>query len=246
MQDLTDGHERELEILAGYVLLALGDEDAEEAERLLTEHVPQCLTCRSALGELRAVSGELALAAPPLAPPDLVLARIRRELADPALGRRRKLGVVALVASMTALIGMAGLSVSLGSRVTRAEAERGTAVEMLSAMRDPAAQAVPLEATSATTAGGLVEVAHEERLFLYGEDVPDPAPGHAYQLWLGSGGSYTPIGEPFVPRAGVVLLRLTVDPGRYDEILITEEPLGEEPERPTIEGGQAWHADIPA
>jgi hypothetical protein len=246
VQGSTDEHERILELLAGSVLLALEGEDLEEAERLLAEHVPGCPACRSALAELQATAAELALAAPPIEPPELLLPGLRRRISDAEAGRRRGLTLAALVAGVTVLVGMAGLSISLGSRATRAEAERITAVEMLSAMRDPSTRPVPLQATSSTAVGGLVELAHEERLYLYGEDVPDPIPGHAYQLWLGSGGVFTPVGEPFVPHDGIVLLRLTVDPGRFDEILITEEPLGEVPERPTLERGRSWHADIAA
>lgn len=241
-----DEHERILELLAGSLLLALEGEDLAEAERLLAEHVPSCATCRQALEELHATVGELALAAPPIEPPDLLLPRLHRRISEAEVGRRRGPAIAALVASVAVLVGMAGLSVSLGSRATRAEAERITAVEMLSAMRDPSARPVPLQATSIDATGGLVEVAHQERLYVYGEDVPDPLPGHAYQLWLGSGGAFTPVGEPFLPRDGIVLLRLTIDPGRFDEILITEEPLGEEPEEPTLEGGRTWHAEIAA
>lgn len=241
-----DEHERILELLAGSVLLALEGEDLVEAERLLAEHVPSCTTCRRALDELHATAGDLALATPPIDPPELLFARLRRRISEAEVGRRRGLAAVALVTGVAALVGMAGLSISLGSRATRAEAERITAVEMLSAMRDPSARPVPLEATSIAATGGLVELAHQERLYLYGEDVPDPIPGHAYQLWLGSGGVFTPVGEPFLPRDGIVLLRLAIDPGRFEEILITEEPLGEEPEEPTLEGGRAWHAEIAA
>lgn len=236
-------HERIFELLAGSVLLALEGPEAEEAERVLTEHVPGCLTCRETLAELQAAVGDLALAAPPADPPELLLPRLRRSISETDAGRRRGLAVAALVAGITVLVGMTGLSVSLGNRADRAEAERVTAVEMLSAMRT--AQPVPLQATSADATGGLVEVSHEERLYLYGEDVPAPAAGYAYQLWLGSGGTFTPVGEPFLPRDGVVLLRLTVDPRRFDEILITEEPLGEIPEEPTLDG-RTWHAELAA
>lgn len=242
---MTREHERELELLAGHALSALGAEEEAEAERLLAEHVPGCGTCRDAVDDLQAVVGELALAARPVDPPELLFARIRREIREGDRRPRRGLGLVAAAVGITALVGMAGLSASLGSRATRAEAERITAVEMLSAMRDPSTNPVPLEAMSATTAGGLVEVAHEEQLYLYGEGVPAPQPGHAYRLWLGSDGVFHPVGEPFAPRDGIVLLRITVDPTRFDEILITEEPLGEEPERPRVEG-RTWHADLAA
>lgn len=242
---MSGEHERELELLAGHVLSALAPEDETETERLLAEHVPTCDTCRGALADLQAVVGDLALAAGPVDPPEILLARIRRELREDERRRRRGLGIVAMAAGLVAIVGMAGMSVSLGSRATRAEAERVTAVEMLSALRDPATSPVPLRAMSATASGGLVEVAREEHLYLYGEDVPTPPPGYAYQLWLGSGGVFVPVGDPFVPRDGVVLLRITVDPARFDELLITEELLGEEPERPRLQG-RAWHAELAA
>jgi hypothetical protein len=81
-------------------------------------------------------------------------------------------------------------------------------------------------------------------MYLYGSDVPAPQPGNAYQLWLGSGGSFTPVGQPFVPEGGLVLLELTVDPSLYDEILITEEPIGVAPSVPTPDGGHTWRASI--
>ncbi len=243
---MNDEHERNLELLAGYALLALEGKDAEEADRLLTEHVPWCATCRTSLEDFRALTGDLALAAGPSEPPDLVLARVRRGLSDVPVRRRRGAGLAALAASVAALVGMAGFSLSLGSRVTRAEQDRGTALEVLSAMQQPGANPVALEATSSTTPGGLVEVSGPglERMYLYGDEVPSPSPGSAYQLWLGSAGTFTAVGEPFVPANGIVLLRLTVDPSRYDEVLITEEPLDAVPTVPTPEGGHTWHASI--
>lgn len=242
---MTDDHTRELELLAGYVTLSLDGQDAEEADRLLSEHVPWCPTCRGSLEELRETLGDLALAAAPAAVPDLVLARIRRGIADVPIRRRRGAAAVALVASVAALVGMVGFSLSLGTRARDAEAQRGTALEVLNAMGQPGAVPVSLE-SSTGSAGGLVEVSAPglEQMYLYGSDVPSPAQGSAYQLWLGTAGSYTPVGPQFVPEAGLVLLELTVDPSRYDEILITEEPAGSTPSTPTPENGHTWGALI--
>jgi hypothetical protein len=243
---VTGEHERNLELLAGYALIALEGPDAEEADRVLSDHVPWCVTCRAALADFRDLTGELGLAVAPADPPGLVLARIRRGIEDVPVRRRRGVGTVALVASVAALLGMAGFSLSLGSRATRAEAARGTALEVLNAMRQPGADAVALEASSAGTVGQLVEISGPglEHMYLYGDEVPEPAEGNAFQLWLGSGGAFEPVDDPFVPQAGVVLLRLTVDPSRYDEVLITEEPLGTEPEDPTLGDGHTWRARI--
>ena len=78
-------HEAADELLAGYVLGSLTGPDAEEADRLLTEHVPDCLTCRATLDAFQGVTGELGMVADPLAPPETLLPRIERELTG---GRR--------------------------------------------------------------------------------------------------------------------------------------------------------------
>jgi len=238
---VTD-HERIEELLAGYALLALEGEDANEADRLLSDHVPSCPTCPEMLAGFRAVTGELALTTAPSPPPDLALARIRREMGHEPVRRRRRAVVVALTASVVALVGMVGLSIALGSRASRAEEQRGTALALLNAMQQPGADPVALEGP----VGGMVEVSGPdlERMYLYGQDIPDPAPGNAYQLWLGAGGTFTPIGERFRPDGGLVLLELTVDPSVYDEVLITEERVGEAVSVPTFERGHTWRASI--
>lgn len=241
-----EDHERIDELLVGYVLLALEGEDAAEADRLLSEHAPACARCRETLAGFQSVAGDLALAATPSPVPDLVLPRIRRGIADVPVRRRRRAGVVAIAASVAALVGMAGLSLSLGNRVTKAEAQRGRALDALAAMQDPAATPVPLTAQSESTPGGLVEISGPgmEEMYIVGRDVPMPAPGNAYQLWVGSVGTYTPVGAPFLPEDGLVLLMLTVDPAVYDVVLITEEPLGSVPSTPTPEGGYTWQASL--
>ena len=235
-------HERIEELLAGYALLALEGDEADEADQLLSEHVPSCPACRELLAGFRALTGELALATPPVAAPDLTLARIRRELGHQPVRRRRRAGMLALAASVVALVGMVGLSVSLGDRATRAEEQRGTALALLNAMQQPGADPVALEGST----DGMVEISgpNLERMYLYGQDIPDPASGFAYQLWLGAGGAFRPIGERFRPDGGLVLLELTVDASVYDEVLITEERMGETPSVPTLESGHTWRASI--
>jgi hypothetical protein len=58
-------HDAADELLAGYVLGSLTGPDAEEADRLLTEHVPDCLTCRSTLDGIGRRSCEPPGNAPP-------------------------------------------------------------------------------------------------------------------------------------------------------------------------------------
>ncbi len=240
-------HERIEELLAGYVLLSLTGEDATRADRLLSEHVPTCPLCRETLTGFQAVAGELPLAAAPAPVPDLVLPRIHRGMADTPARGRRGMSRIAVAAGVAALVGMVGFSVSLSGRASKAEEQRGRALAVLSAMRQPGAAPVNLLSQSGS-AEGLVEVSGPtlERMYVYGDDVPDPAPGHVYQLWLGSGGTFQPIGPAFLPEDGIVLLELTVDISRFDEIWITEELAGSHPSAPSADGVHSWRNSLAA
>jgi hypothetical protein len=81
------------------------------------------------------------------------------------------------------------------------------------------------------------------KLYLVADVCPDPAPGHAYQLWLGDDGAFQPVGQMFVPEGGSVLIELTVDVGRYDEVWITEEDAGTPPTSPSTDG-RSWRAEL--
>ena len=241
---MTEDHERIDELLAGYALLSLSGEDAAEADRLLAEHVPGCARCRRTLEEFKALSGDLALATPPADPPETMLPRIHRAMDEvPLEGRRPRRGaLVAVAASAVALVAMGGLSVVLGNRLNDAETRAGTALEILSAMQSPGAQPVNIAPRGATPSeSGMVEVSAPEirTIYVAAKDCPEPAQGHAYQLWLGSDGEWVPVGDMFLPENGVVLLELSdVDVSRFDAIWITEEIGGMRPTEPNTE----WHS----
>lgn len=244
---MTLDHERIEELLAGYVLLSLSGEDALEADRLLSEHVPTCPMCRETLAGFQAVAGELSLAAPPVKVPDLVLPRIRHGMDDTPVRHRRSAALVAVAAGVAALLGMAGLSASMTGRVSRAEDVRGKAFRLASALGQPGVSQVSLSPLSSTTSD-LVEVSGPtlERMYVIGHDVPMPAPGHAYQVWLGSNGVWSRLGQPFVPEDGFVLLELSnIDTSRYDEIWITEETLGAVPPAPNPHSPHSWSSALP-
>jgi hypothetical protein len=81
-------------------------------------------------------------------------------------------------------------------------------------------------------------------MYVIGREVPMPSPGRVYQVWLGTNGTFVRVEEEdgrFVPEDGLVLLELTVDTARYDEILITEERMGDAPTSPS-HVGHTWHA----
>lgn len=246
---MAEDHERIEELLAGYALLALSGDDAAEADRILSEHVPGCPTCRQTLAELQMVTGDLALAAPPAEPPETLLPRIHRAIEEVPLARRgpRRAALVAAAASVVALVAMGGVTMVMGNRLSDAETRAGTALEIVSLMRSPGVELVnvaPRGQTPLESAMVEVSAADVGRLYIASENCPEPAPGHAYQLWLGSEGAFTPVGEMFRPRDGVVLLELEgVDVSRYDALWITEERIGPPPAVPSTTG-RSWSAPL--
>jgi hypothetical protein len=246
---VTEDHERIDELLAGYVLLSLSGEEAAEADRILVDHVPSCATCRTTLSELQAVSGDLALAVPPVDPPETLLPRLHRAMNEvPLAGRTPRRGaLIAVAASAVALVAMGGLSLVLGNRLSNAETRTGTALEILSAMRSPGASPVNVTPQDQTPPdSGMVEVSAPDvrSLYIAAEFCPQPAPGRAYQLWLGSNGEWTPVGEMFWPDDGVLLLEVEgVDVSRYDEIWITEEAVAQPLTQPSTDG-PSWFGSL--
>ena len=246
---MTEDHERIEELLAGYALLSLEGEDAAEADRLLSEHVPGCARCRRTLEDFQTLSGDLALATTPADPPETMLPRIHRAMDEvPLEGRRPRRGaIVAVAASAVALVAMGSLSLVLGNRLNHAQTRAGTALEILSAMQSPDSQPVNVAPQGQTPPeSGLVELSVPEirTIYVASSDFPEPASGHAYQLWLRSNGQWVPVGQRFWPEDGVVLLELQgVDVSRYDAIWITEEVAGTPPTEPHTDW-QSWSAPL--
>ena len=227
-------HDRVEELLAGYVLRSLSGEDAREADRLLSQHVPSCIPCRSALRDLQAVVGELGLAADPVPPPEMLLPRIHRDMGPPAR-RRRPVAVAAAAASIVAVVGMAGLAVSQGIRASNADERTALMTEALRFASRPDASTVPLMGPDSTSgdSGPVTEITAPgvEVLYLICHDVVPPAAGMVYRIWFGSGGSFQYVSD-FVPDPQLTVLRLQVDAATVDQILITEEPADQAPTQP--------------
>ncbi len=217
-------HESIEELLAGYVLRALSGADAHEADRLLSEHVPVCARCRDTLAGFQEVAGDLALQASAARPPDTLLPSLHRDL-GPQARRRSPVFVVAAAASFVALVGMAGFAVTQGIRANNATRTNEIAARFADFMSQPDANLKPVGPMKEALRPGYQD------FFLVGQDVPDPAPGDVYRIWLGSGSSYTFVRD-FRPSNGIVLLELRFDPSRFDRIVITEEPAGSVPGQP--------------
>lgn len=240
---MNEDHERIEELLAGYVLLGLSGEDAEAADRALVEHVPGCPSCRETLAEFQAVAGDLALAAQPVPPPELLLPRVRRGL-EPrsAMPRRRFPTFVAAAAGVVAVLGLGTWNITLGVQKANV-AERNTLMQQALdvAARPDASQTSLAGSASTAAAPSMTEISAPgvERIYLIGRDLPQPASGSVYRVWLGSGGQWTFAGE-FLPEPGVTVLELLFDPTRFDSIVVTEEPEGSATDRPA--GPERWSA----
>ena len=223
---MTQDHEAIEELLAGYVLRSLTGEDAREADRLLTEHVPTCHVCRETLAEFRSVAADLALETRPLEPPEMLLPRLHRDMAAPQVRRRTPLSGVAVAAGFVAVVGMAGIAVSQGIRATNAQHEKNLVTELAYYATRPGASTAPLTSQSSPSSSEVTEVSApgETVIYLVGHDVPPPPEGRVYRVWLGSNGSFRLVHE-FVPEGQLTVIPLEVD-ASVDQIVITEEPAG--------------------
>ena len=242
---MTKDHDAIEELLAGYVLRSLSGEDAEAADRLLVQHVPACPMCRDALQGFQAVAGELALAPVPIAPADLLLPGMRKELHERPAAPRRHFSTWLVAAGVAAVLGMAGWNVMLGVTNSRQQRANGLLADALGIAKRPDASHVLLAhqgSTSGTPITGISApgIAHID---LIGEDVPPPAPGHAYWVWFGNGTGFVRRGT-FEVHPGLMILRITIDPSKFDRILITEEPAGAPPSSPS--GAWRWAASLRA
>jgi hypothetical protein len=232
-------HEPNEELMAGYVLRSLSGEDAREADRLLSEHVPGCAGCRATLLAFTDTVAELGLAADPLEPPETLLPRLHREL-EPRTARSASARWAGAAAGIAAVLLASGLAVSQGLRAGDLTAQRDRLVQAVEAAAQPDANALPLAAsdpggpepvTSITAPDG-------EWLYLVGEDVPSPPRGWVYRVWLSEAGEAVFAGQ-FLPDPGVTVRRIRVDPGTLDSILITVERADSEPTTP---GEPVWGA----
>jgi hypothetical protein len=223
---VTPEHDAIEELLAGYVLGSLTGEDAREADRLLTEHVPTCHVCRETLAEFRSVAADLALEARPLEPPDTLLPRLHRDMGTAEPRRRSPLSGVAVAAGFVAVVGMAGFAVSQGIRATNAQHEKNLVTELAYYATRPGASTVPLTSQSSPSSSEVTEVSApgEAVVYLVGHDIPPPLAGRVYRVWLGSNGSFRLVRE-FVPEGRLTVIPLEVD-ASVDQIVITEEPAG--------------------
>jgi hypothetical protein len=232
-------HERIDELLAGYALRSLTGEDAAEADRVLSHHVPDCPRCRETLLALSDTVADLALAAEPIEPPETLLPRLHREL-EPR-GARPAVGRWAGVAAGAAVVLIAGgIAISQGLRAGDLKSQNDLFAQALRYAQRPNADNARLVGAGATDPAPVSEVAAPDvdYFFLIGSDVPPAPSGQAYGIWL-SNGVETLFAGTFVPGPEVTVVKVPFDRSRFDRVLITLEVEGTVPTEP---GEAVWEA----
>ena len=232
---MSTDHDRIQELLAGYALRALSGEDAAEADHVLDEHVPACEDCRATLAAFDGVTADLALATDPVSPPELLLARLHRDMEPRRSPRAWQAGrIVAVAASVVLIVGVTGLALTRGGGLADAQLAAADINQALAAAQEPDAETQEV--------GETTEVTQPDGFYLFGEDVPHPATGEVYRLWLLSGDESHYVGEFLPNEAGIVALRVVVD-GEFDDVVVSVEPAASEPTSP---GSPAWQSPAPA
>lgn len=216
-------HDHVEELMAGYALRALTGGDAQEAERLLSEHVPGCLRCRRTLLAFSDTVADLALAADPIAPPETLLPRLHRSL-EPRGGRRPIGRWVGVAAGLAVVLVAGGLAVSQGLRAGNLQERNQLFAQALRLSQRPDADTEPLTEADATEPAPVstVSAPDVDHFFLIGSEVPPPPPGTVYGVWLSDGVDAVFAGS-FDPLPGVTVVRVPFDPSRFDRVLVTIE-----------------------
>lgn len=215
-------HEEIEALLAGYALRSLSGEDAVVADRLLAEHVPGCFSCRGTLEAFQSVASDLALEPAPMDPPQTLLPQLHGELER--VRRRRRVPLIAVAASVAALVGLSGLVVSQGVRLNTAKQRTALLGDYVNFAAQPGSRQVPL-ADRTGAPGPVTAAAHPgvQECYIVARDLPLPDAGTKYGIWLVRGSSVQLVGH-FVPFEDTTVLRFAVDPSEFDQILVSQEP----------------------
>ena len=214
-------HERVEQLLAGHALGGLDPDDASLAERALEEHIPQCERCRRAWDGFREVASDLALAAPAVALPETLDARIRRGLGPRERVRPLTAAGMAAAALLVALSGFSMLRAGqLGDQLEESEATQNSLFDVVSTVAHPEHETIALTGHGEAGAA-LYYVPGEQRGYLMAKNLP--APRHQYHVWFAAGGEVWHAGVLDV-ESGRAVLRCRTDPAKWDAVMLTDEP----------------------
>ncbi len=223
-------HEHVIDNLPEYALGSL-DDDLTVA---MSEHIAGCAACRQELQLWQAVTDQLALAAPSLAPPAALEQTLMRQIAPPGrppaatpstpfwAGWLRRSAPVWGAVALLLLVGLFISNLNLRQQLVL-QAEHNAA---------PMA-AIPMYSTSATDAasGVVVISADGEYGTLVVQHMPELSARQVYQLWLIENGQRTDGGTFVVDEHGYTAMEIEApqDLALYDAFGITIEPTGGSP-----------------
>jgi hypothetical protein len=228
-----DPHEadRADELLAGYALRSLSGDDAHEADRLLSEHVPNCARCRETLLAFSDAVADLAFGADPMAPPETLLPRLLREL-EPRTSRPAPGRWVAVASGVAAILVVGGLTVSLGLRAGNLQTSNDLLGDALAFSQRPDADTARLD-TSEPTELSAISAPDVDHFFLVGSDLPAAPAGFVYGVWLSDRSGIDAVyAGSFLPASGMTVVRVPFDRFRFDLVFVTLEPEGVVPVEP--------------
>ncbi|MFJ9596738.1 anti-sigma factor domain-containing protein [Streptomyces virginiae] len=235
----TDAHT----LAAAYALGALENDERDAFDA----HLHSCEACRQEATEFQATAARLAAAVsqpPPASTKTQVMAaidgvrqlppRIPTHAATPARGGRlrRKALPLALAAGVAAAA-LGGLAVWQAQNGHDLEQQARRAQQQLDALNAVLAAPDARTVHGKTANGALTTVVTSDRrnkAVFTAANLPTPAPGKTYQLWLDHDGTMRPAG--LIDRDGTV--ELAGDPARAGAVGLTLEPAGGSPQ-PTTE-----------
>ena len=214
-------HQAIQELLAAHALHAVDEVDAARAEGLLVSHLPSCPECRTMLDGFEATAGDLALATRPEPTPARLGFRLRRQVASGRLPEWWRAAAAAVVVALVAGLGL--WNAHLTRRMSDAEQRQAATTEVLAVLSHPMSHVVELsnELGAPTASLAASYVPGRPILYLFGS-LPEPRDSHVYEVWLFQGVRAVPAAV-FRPQRGTVLVKIRVDPGAFDHLLITEE-----------------------
>jgi anti-sigma-K factor RskA len=228
------------ETIASYVL---GATDAEET-RAVERHLAECEDCRAMERRLREVVVMLPLAAQGAEPsPDLrrrILAGAGSPTETPrqAPSHRRwapswprlampRAALAVITVLVLAVAALAAWNVSLGRQLSQAQAAVATR------------RMEPASTTLASASGRVLLLSGQHVIVVSFRDMPQPAAGQVYELWLGENGRFVPAGV-FVPDAqGSRTVAVDVHGTGYKVIALTVEPGPDGTAQPTQAPGMS-------
>jgi hypothetical protein len=206
-------HSQIEELLAVRALGGLDGEDVATLDAALVSHGPDCAECRRLETEFAETAGRLAFALTPLPVGDadadriLSIAAAEPSVARPTVVRGRRWTAAIAVAAAIALVAVA-IAVVRPSRTQQVSASWSQRV-------------VPFEGASGRLA--MAFTPGQPGVVLLGSELPDPGPGHTYEVWSIRGGVATSAGCQ-QPTDGSLAAFVDADPNTADLMAITVEP----------------------